>query len=92
MLALPLAWALEAGLSSEAGIQELWDNLVLVISGAYTDTVCSSLPPPWTKRDSICRRALHRAILLHSHARWARAGVEVEVEVEVEAKAHKLGL
>ena len=32
------------GLSSKAGIIELWDTSILVINGTYTDTVCSSLP------------------------------------------------
>ena len=44
------------------------------------------LTPPWAKRDSISHRALYRALLLYSQARWARAGVEVE------GKAHKPGL
>ena len=44
MFPLPLAWTLEAGLSSEAGIPELWDTSVPVISRTYTDAVCSSLP------------------------------------------------
>ena len=44
MFPLPSAWTLEAGLSSEAGIPELWDTSVPVISGTYIDAVCSSLP------------------------------------------------
>ena len=32
------------GLPSEAGIPELWDTSILVISGTYTDAVCSPLP------------------------------------------------
>ena len=41
---VPLAWTLETGLPLEAGIPELWDTTVPVISGACTDVVCSSLP------------------------------------------------
>ena len=37
-------------------------------------------------RDGISPKALHKGLLLHNQARWARAGVEVE------ARAHKLGL
>ena len=44
MLPLPPTWTFEEGLSLEAGIPELWDALVLVINGTYTDTICSSLP------------------------------------------------
>ena len=44
MLPLPLAWTLEAGLFSEAGILELWDTSIPVINGKYIDTVCSFLP------------------------------------------------
>ena len=84
MLPLPSAWTPEAGLSSEAGIPELWDTSVPIINGTYIDAVCSSLPPPWAKKESISHRALQRALLLRSLARWAKAGVE--------AKAHKLGL
>ena len=41
MLSLPSAWEHEMGLSTEAGIQELWDSAVPVISGTGADTVCS---------------------------------------------------
>ena len=44
MFPLPSTWTLEAGLSLEAGIPELWDTSISVISGTYTDTVFSSLP------------------------------------------------
>ena len=44
MFPLPSAWTLEAGLSSEAGILELWDTSIPVISGTYTNVVYSSLP------------------------------------------------
>ena len=44
MLPLPLAWAHETRLSTKAGIPELWDNAVLVISGTGADTVCSFSP------------------------------------------------
>ena len=44
MLPLPSPWTLEAGLSLEVGILELWDTSVPVISGTYTDIVCSSIP------------------------------------------------
>ena len=86
MLPLPSSWTLKAGLSSEARILELWDTSVPIISGMYTDAVCSSLPPPWTRRGGISRRALHKVLPLHIQARWTRAGVEVK------AKAHKTGL
>ena len=79
MFSLPSAWTLEVGLSSKVGIPKLWDTSVPVISGTYTDAVCSYLPPPWAKRDDINRRALHRALPLRSQARWARARVEVRL-------------
>ena len=44
MLQLPSAWTLEAELSSEIGIPELWDTSIPIISRAYTKGVCSSLP------------------------------------------------
>ena len=59
---------------------------VPVISGTCTNSVFSSLPPLWAKEDSTSPRVLHKNLLLHSQARWARAWVEVE------ARAHKLGL
>ena len=46
--------------------------------------------PPWANGASISSKALHRPLLLHDQARWAR--VWVGVEVEAEARAHKLGL
>ena len=44
MLPLPKAWAHETGLSTKARIPEVWDNVVLVISGISADTVCSFSP------------------------------------------------
>ena len=44
MLLLPSAWAHEKGLSTKAGILELWDSAVPVISGIGEDTVCSFSP------------------------------------------------
>ena len=44
MLLLPSTWAHEKGLSIKAGILELWDNAVSVISGTCVDTVCSFSP------------------------------------------------
>ena len=44
MLLLPSAWAHENGLSTKAGIPELWDNAVPFISGTSADTVCSFSP------------------------------------------------
>ena len=44
MFLFPPAWTLETRLSSEARILELWDTLVLVISGTFADSFCSSLP------------------------------------------------
>ena len=44
MLLLPLAWTYEARFPSEARILELWDSVVLVISGTGADTVFSFLP------------------------------------------------
>ena len=44
MLPLPSAWTPKAGLSSEAGIPELWDTSVPVISGTSIDAFCSPLP------------------------------------------------
>ena len=38
------AWTLEMGLPSKAGILELWDTTVPVISGACINTVYSSIP------------------------------------------------
>ena len=43
MFPLPSAWTPEVGLSSKAGILKLWDTSVPIISGTYTDAVCSSL-------------------------------------------------
>ena len=44
MLLLPSAWAHETGLSTKAGILELLDITVPVISGTDADTVCSFSP------------------------------------------------
>ena len=44
MFPLPSSWTPEAGLSLEAGIPDLWDTLVPIISGMYIDAFCSSLP------------------------------------------------
>ena len=45
------------------------------------------LPTPlWAKEASISPKALHKQLLLHNQARWARAWIEVN------ARAHKLGL
>ena len=44
MFPLPSAWTPEAGLFSKIGIPDLCDTSVIVISGTYTDLVCSSLP------------------------------------------------
>ena len=44
MLPLSSALAHETGLSTEAGIPELWDSVVPVISGTDADTVCSFSP------------------------------------------------
>ena len=44
MLSLSLAWTHETRLFTEAGIPELWDSAVLVISGIGANTVCSSSP------------------------------------------------
>ena len=44
MLPLPSTWKPQEGLSSKEGILELWDTLVPVISGTYTNAVCSVLP------------------------------------------------
>ena len=44
MLLLPSAWANEKGLSTKAGILELWDSAVPVISGTGVDIVCSFSP------------------------------------------------
>ena len=44
MFSLLPAWTLETGLSLEIGIPELWETPVPVISGTFTDSVCSSLP------------------------------------------------
>ena len=41
MLPLPSAYAHEKRLSIKAGILELWDSTVPVISGTSADTVCS---------------------------------------------------
>ena len=43
MLLLPSFWTLEARLSSEAGIPELWDTSGPIINGTCIDTICSSL-------------------------------------------------
>ena len=42
--------------------------------------------PPWARGASISPNAMHRPILLHNQARWAK------VWGEVEDRAHKLGL
>ena len=83
MFLLQPAYTYEARFPSKARIQKLWDTLVPVINGKFTDSVCSSLPPPWAKRASISPKALHIPLLLHNQARWAKAWVEVE------ARAHK---
>ena len=44
MLPLLSAWAHETGLSTKAGIPELWDSSVPDISGIGADTVCSFSP------------------------------------------------
>ena len=44
MLLLPSAWENETGLSTEAGIPELWDIAVPIISGIDADTICSFSP------------------------------------------------
>ena len=44
MLSLPPAWTHETRLPIKAGIPELWDTSVPIISGTCTDTVCLSLP------------------------------------------------
>ena len=44
MLLLPSAQAYETGLSTEAGISELWDIIIPIISGTCANLVCSSLP------------------------------------------------
>ena len=44
MFPLLSTWIPEAGLFSETGISELWDTSVPIISGTFTDAVCSSLP------------------------------------------------
>ena len=44
MFPLPPSWTHEMGLPSKAGIPELWDTPVPVISGLFTDSVCSFLP------------------------------------------------
>ena len=86
MFLLPPASTLETGFSSKEGIPELWDTLGLIISGTFIDSVCSSLPPPWARGASISPKALHRPLILHDQARWAKAWVEVE------ARAYKPGL
>ena len=40
---LPSAWAHKTGLSTEVGILEFWDIIILIIRGTCVDTVCSSL-------------------------------------------------
>ena len=44
MFPFPSAQTCEVGLPSEARIPRFWDNVVLVISGIGTDTVCSFSP------------------------------------------------
>ena len=44
MFPFPPAWTHEMGLPSEARIQELWDTIVPIISGTFTDSICSFLP------------------------------------------------
>ena len=72
MFPLPSAWTLDAG------------TLVLVISGAYIDVVCSSLPH--RELEETVSVARHMALLIRSQARWARVGVMVK------ARADKPGL
>ena len=86
MFPLPPAWTHETRLLSEAGIPELWDTLVPIISGTFINSVYSSLLSPWAKGNSINPKALHRPLPLYDQARRAKAWVEVE------DKAHKLGL
>ena len=44
MFPWPPTWTHETRLSSEIGILELWDTLVLVVSGTCIDAVVFSLP------------------------------------------------
>ena len=44
MLLLSPAWTHETRFPLEAGILELWDTPVPIISGTFVDSVCSSLP------------------------------------------------
>ena len=44
MLSLSSTWAHEAELSLEAGILEIWDTTVPIVSGTCVDAVCSSIP------------------------------------------------
>ena len=44
------------------------------------------LTPLWAKGTSINLRVLHKPLILHNHAEWAKAWVEVKV------RAHKPGL
>ena len=55
---------------------------VLVISGTFADSVFL-LTLPWARGTSISLRVLHKPLLLHNQAGWARAWVEVK------AKAHR---
>ena len=55
MFPFPLAWTLKVGLSSKAGIPELWDTSVPVINGMYNRHSLFPLTPPWARRDSISR-------------------------------------
>ena len=64
MLLLPSTWAHEKGLSTKAGIPELWDSAVPVISGTgATQFVPSHLVP--TRGTGINLRVLHKRLRLH---------------------------
>ena len=83
MFPVPPAWTHETGLPLEAGILELWDTIVPIISRTCTDAVCSSLPPSWAREDSIIPKVLHKHLLFRRRATW------VGVWVEVGDRAHK---
>ena len=86
MFPLPPAWTYDTVLPLEAGIPELWDTTIPVINGTFTDSVYSSLPPPWARGTSISPKALHNSLPHHNQVGWARVWVEVKV------RAHKQGL